>query len=183
MTDSVLNQLIREAVVTVNPIIHGYKTTKTFLTSFESSTYPLDSLIGIMSVQWRHGDSIRSIVYMPREKWVELQNQNTWGADNPYLERPSVYDYTDDQITLFPVPTSSDTIQIVGFQKIPNITIISQVSQIPQKYRVAILKYATWLVARAKQHPQALTFLNEYHESIAFLMAGLNRTNAGTPSK
>jgi hypothetical protein len=182
-TDTVLNELIREAIVTVNPIMRGYKTTLRKVSQFDSADYSLDSLIGISSVMWKKNDTARSIPYLAREKWATITPQNTYGANDPYLERPTVYDYTDNLISFFPVPTSEDTILINGWQKIPNITIISQVSQIPQKYRVAILKYATWLVARAKQHPQAVTFLNEYHESIAFLMAGLNRTNAETPSK
>lgn len=180
LTDSVLNQLVREAIVTVNPIMRGYKTSITRVTRFDSSDYPIDSLVGISSVVWHKDDTARSIPYLAKEKWATLATQNTYGGDDPYLERPQVYDYTDAVISFFPVPTSEDTIQINGWAKIPNITVISAVSQIPQKYRVAVLKYASFLVARAKQHPLIQTFLDEYHESVAFLMAG---NNAQTPSK
>jgi hypothetical protein len=170
MTDTVLNQLVREAIVTVNPIMRGYKTTKTVVTRFDSSDYPLDSLIGIGSVVWYKNDTARSIPYLAREKWATITPQNTYGAGDPYTERPVVYDYTDNVISFFPIPTSEDSVKIYGWNKIPNITIVSQVAQIPQKYRVAVLKYATWLVARAKQHPQLGTFLDEYRESLVFLM-------------
>jgi hypothetical protein len=170
-TDTVLNELLREAIITVNPIIRGYKTTLTKVTRVDSSDYSLDSLIGIMSVVWKRSDTVRSIPYLPREKWATITPQNTYGYGDAYLERPIVYDYTDNLISLFPVPSTSDTIKIVGFQKIPNITVITQVSEIPQRYRVAVLKYATWLVARAHQHPYAQSYLDEYHESLNFLVS------------
>jgi hypothetical protein len=171
MTDSAMNQLIREAIVTVNPRIEGVKVSKTLLTDYHKLAYKIDtSVIGITSVTWVNGDTIRPLKYMVMESWVSLQHQSTDGADDNFLSRPSVYDYTDDSLYLFPIPTiSDDTIQYWGSQKITDIMMRDTIGILPQKYRVPILNYATYLVAVAKQHPAQGLFLDMADSSIAEL--------------
>jgi hypothetical protein len=175
MTDSVFNQLIREAIVKVNPIMRGVKVRDTFVTSWQTSDYNLDSMIGIIGVTWQHEDTVVPLTYMPLEGWGTLRQKTTFGADDPYLSRPSVYDVTDNQVMLFPPPTLDDTIELVGFRKIHGIAVTSDVSAIPQAYRIPVLNYAAYIVAFSKQHPRAGDLMQEYKMSINDLMQSLNR--------
>ena len=169
MTDTVMNQLIREAIVTVNPKIEGVKVSRTVLTDYHKFAYKIDtSMVSIQTVSWVNGDTIRPLQYMAMESWGTLLHQSTNGAMDNYLSRPSVYDYTDDSLYLFPIPTiSDDTIQYFGSQKITNIATRDTVGTLPQKYRVPILNYATYLVAVAKQHPAQGLYLSMADSSIA----------------
>jgi hypothetical protein len=169
MTDSVMNQLTREAIVTVNPRIEGIRVSKTLLTDYHKLAYAIDtSVIGVTSVTWVNGDTIRPLKYMIMESWVSLQHQSTNGADDEFLSRPSVYDYTDDSLYLFPVPTiPDDTIRYWGPQKITDIMTRDTIGALPQKYRIPILNYATYLVAVAAQHPAQGLFLSMADSSIA----------------
>lgn len=184
MTDTVLNQLIRQAVVKVNPIMRGVKFKDTVITAWQQSDYNLDSMIGVISVSWQKEDTVRPITYAPLETWGGLQHQSTWGGDDPYLSRPSVYDVTDNQIMFFPPPTQTDTIEIVGFRKVYGIVTTSDFSAIPQAYRIPVLYYAAFLVAQSKQHPGTERMLNEYNKAVSDVLMALNRrVNAPTDSK
>lgn len=184
MTDTVLNQLIRQAVVKVNPLMRGVKFKDTVVTAWQQSDYNLDSMIGVISVSWQKEDTVRPIVYSPLETWGALTHQSTWGGDDPYLSRPSVYDVTDNQIMFFPPPTQTDTIEIVGFRKVYGIVTTADFSAIPQAYRIPVLYYAAYLVAQSKQHPGTDRLLNEYNKSVADILVALNRrANAPTDSK
>ena len=153
MTDTVMNQLIREAIVTVNPRIAGVKVTKTFLTTTNRMSYPIDTtVVDVFNVGWKSNDTVRWFTQMPMEKWSGLSTQNTWGAPDAYLSRPSVFDMTYDSIYLFPIPTlDGDTIMYIGSQKITGITTRDTIGTILQELRVPILDWATFLVAQAKQ--------------------------------
>lgn len=184
MTDTVLNQLIRQAVVKVNPIMRGVKFKDTVITAWQQSDYNLDSMIGVISVSWQREDTVRPIVYAPLETWGALNHQSTWGGDDPYLSRPSVYDVTDNQIMFFPPPTQVDTIEIVGFRKVYGIVTTSDFSAIPQSYRIPVLYYAAFLVAQSKQHPGTERMLNEYNKAVSDVLVALNRrANVQTDSK
>jgi hypothetical protein len=169
MSDSVMNQLIREAIVTVNPQVEGVKVSRTLLTDYHKLAYKIDtSVISIKSVLWRNGDTIRPLQYMAMESWISLQHQSTDGAPDNYLSRPSVYDYTDDSLYLFPVPTiSDDTIQYFGSQKITGIMARDTIGTLPQKYRIPVLNYATYLVAVSIQHNAWSLYLDKADSSIA----------------
>jgi hypothetical protein len=160
MTDSVMNQLIREAIVTVLPTIEGVQTTKRFTTTPERMAYPIDStVVSVYNVGWKAQDTVRWFQRIPMSRWSMLTNQNTYGGDDPYLERPAVYDLSDDSIFLFPIPTmSDDTILYMGTQKITNIATRDTINAIPQDKRIPILNYATYLVAVAKQHHMMDTY-------------------------
>lgn len=184
MTDTVLNQLIRQAVVKVNPLMRGVKFKDTVITAWQQSDYALDSMIGVISVSWQREDTVRPIVYAPLETWGALTHQSTWGGDDPYLSRPSVYDVTDNQIMFFPPPTQTDTVEIVGFRKVYGIVTTSDFSAIPQSYRIPVLYYAAFLVAQSKQHPGTDRMLNEYNKAVSDVLMALNRrANAPTDSK
>lgn len=184
VTDTTLNQLVRQAVVKVNPLMRGVKFKDTVVTNWQQSDYALDSMIGVISVSWQKEDTIRPIVYAPLETWGSLQHQSTWGGDDPYLSRPTVYDVTDNQIMFFPPPTQTDTIEIVGFRKVYGIVTTSDFSAIPQAYRIPVLYYAAFLVAQSKQHPGTDRMLNEYNKAVSDVLMALNRrANAPTDSK
>lgn len=163
VTDSTLNGFIREGIVTVNPILRGVKATSAFVTSVRQNTYNLDSLtIGIMSVEWAKGDSVKTLTYMPRHLWYERLTKTVF-QEIEYAARPSYYDYTDNQIFLYPTPIiSGDTIKVLGFKRITGIDTLTTLSAMPEAYRAAVYKYVLWRVAASKQHPMTQVYYGEY---------------------
>lgn len=160
MSDTVMNQFIREAIVTIVPTLEGNTTTKTVITSYGQMSYKIDTnMVSIAEVGWKSGDTVRWLAFVPRDKWSVLTHQSTNGGDDPYLQRPSVYDVSDDSIFVFPIPTfSDDTLMYIGPIKITNIATASSFSGIPQHRREKILNYATYLVATAKQRGDAVNY-------------------------
>ena len=168
MADSVMNQLIREAIITVNPQIAGVKVTKSIVTNYSQASYKIDStVVDIAQVWWRSNDTVRPMIYTPMEKWGALTHQNTYGGDDPYLTRPSVFDMTDDSLYLFPTPSQVDTVFYIGSQKITGISTKDTVLTVPQMYRIPILDWATYLVALSKQNPTAMTWKVQADSSIS----------------
>lgn len=163
VSDSTLNGFIREAIVTTNPTLRGNKTVTSFVTSYYQNTYSIDTLlIDILSVEWSYNDSVKSLVYVPRSKWYEQAHKETKDKSG-YEKRPSFFDFTDDQIFLYPTPTKTgDTIRVLGVSRITGMDTLSSLATVPEEYRPAILKYVIWKVASSKQHPLSDRYYNEY---------------------
>jgi len=176
ISDTVANQFIREAVVTMMPAIRADKTVWTITTTYKQNAYSLDStVLGISSVEWSKNDSVKSFVPVPRAKFYEMEHRETAGQKNGYDRRPSYYDYIDDQIFVYPPPTVvGDTIKIVGWQKVVNIDTATDLSAIPQVYRPAILTYSIYLIARRGERRDAEMFYRDYTNVVHLLNLSLN---------
>lgn len=105
-------------------------------------------------------------------------------ADTPYDRRPDYYDYTDSLLFLYPVPIiAGDTIRILAWTKVPAPSSDSLVS-IPIEYRDAVLKYATYMTAKSRQHPLTeLVYKRDYDEAIAILRSIYGRQSAQPNNK
>lgn len=158
MSDGHLDLYTRIAVVVVNPLIQGMTIIDSNQTlSVNVNRYAIDTtMVNVLSVEMKAADSVVAFVYIPREVWYQQQRTITSVA-NPW---PSNYDYTDDNVFVFPTPTYSevnnDTLMIVGVRKVLNLMVDDslnvELKLIPQKYRYVIAEYATYRVARAIEH-------------------------------
>ena len=168
LDDTTANQFIREGVYHVTPVLSLRQKEFTFATTYKNNRYALDTLImEIIAVEWFNLDSIKTIIFAPKKSWYQLPIKQT--ADEPmaYSRRPSYYDYTDSLIFLYPVPIIvGDSIRILASTRLPDFNIKDTLEIVPIEYRDAILKYATYLAARSKAHPQTELFWKEYQETI-----------------
>lgn len=182
ISDSSLNQFVRYSIVSMNPLMRAYKTIDSFTTTYGETRYPLDtfvtdSIVGIIDVIWNSKDSIKSLVYMPKDQWYQLEVRHTLGKTG-YELRPSYYDYIDNYLFVYPAPSvTGDTIVITAWSKIEDISTSDStkgLDDIPQPYRTVILNYATYKIAQAKQHPMTELFKQDYLESLKFVNEALN---------
>lgn len=175
VSDSTLNEFIRISVITISPTIKATKKIFVDTTVFRRKTYSLDStIVGIDNVFWEKGDSIKSLTYTPVDQWqAALGDLIKFLAEGEELERrPFLYDYTDDELLLYPTPIiGGDTIKIMAWRKIPSIAAVDSLAIIPQNYRSAILHYACYMVARAKQHSLKNDFKDDYREAMSFILS------------
>jgi len=172
LDDTTANNFVREAIVTLSPLIKPRKATTTIITTYRQNAYSLDTLVsGIIAVEWSKNDSVKSLVYVPRNLWYEQYSKVTKDKKDPYQQRPSYYDFIDGTIYLYPVPSAvrGDTIKIMGWEKLPNFISADTLEIIPLIYRVAILKYAVYLAARARSNPMTPMYLRDYEQAIAIL--------------
>ena len=185
LPDSTMNDFVKEAVAAVNPIVMGRKIIDTIASILsQENTYEIDSnMIGVFSVAWRNGDSVKSLVPVPRTLWHQQPHQTTIGQIDGYLKYPSYYDFIDGYVSVFPVPrisgdTVGDTLNgafvVTGWSLVPDLTSGASISLIPQQYRATILEYATWKVAEAKQHPLAAGFRSNFFELLSRMDVMLN---------
>jgi len=185
ITTGALDHLIREAIITNMVLMRGDKTTDASkVTTALQNTYALDSLmLGVSAVTWVKNDSVKSLLYVPREKWYEMEHKITVGQEDNYQRRPSYYDYDDDNVYLFPVPhIAGDTIEIAGWQRIGTLDGATAFSAIQQKYRTVIARCAAWLVADSKQHPSAAAFKNRWMELLSAINAATNPGGISEPT-
>lgn len=178
IADTTLNEYVRRAVLQITPLLQPRLVEDSIVTTANENIYSLDTLtVGISSVQWRNVDSIKSLIYAPREVWYQLKvNPNTSNEGNPYDQRPSYYDYADSQIFLYPIPTiADDAFYIMSWFKLSNAHEKDSLFQIPVQYRMAVLGYATYLTARSRQHPLTELFLRDYQETVAILKQAYSR--------
>lgn len=191
VSDSSLNDYIREGVVLAGGLTKGEKAIRTVTTHFMRNDYAMDSLItGVMSVVISKNDTVKALLYVPQTLWFQQEHRTTVGQDDPYLRRPSYYDYYDGTILVYPTPTlAGDTIKATCWQKVANISGATSLTSLHPLARVVVLKYATWQAAKAKQHPMTEMFRLEYESSVAvvnsILNAGSNvqNTPVTTPSR
>ena len=178
IADTTLNEYVRRAVLQIIPLLKPRFIEDSIVTTANDNIYSLDTLtLGISSVQWRTKDSVKSLIYAPREIWYQLPvKPNLSSEKNPYDKRPSYYDYADSLLFLYPVPTiTSDTFWIMSWYKLPTAFEDDSLFQIPVQYRTAILGYATYLAGRSRQHPLTEIFYRDYQEIVAILKQAYSR--------
>lgn len=168
LTDTVAYQKIREGIALINPLLKGDKATTVHITSFHQNTYTLDTtFVGIISVEWAKGDTVKGLVFVPRERWYEMEHKSTKGKKE-YLERPSYYDYTEDQLFVHPPPRIiGDTIKVLGWKRLSYMDTLSLLLGIPEAQRVVVLKYVIWQAGKAKGNPLTQIFRDDYLEARA----------------
>jgi len=184
-SDTLLNTYIRTAIVVVNYTIDAKTTRQVKALARSTQEYGLDSTVNILSAQIKitGTDSIKTLVYAPRELWSEQKHVSTEpGKNKGLLAVPSFFDYTDSSIALFPTPSKTgapDSLILLVVQRQPDIDTLSSLTLFPRKYRVAIVMYATYMVARAIQHPYTPLFRSDYAEHISTVRSTLNRKQSG----
>lgn len=182
-SDTLLNTYIRVAIVVVNPLIEAKTTRVAKLITRGTSGYVLDSTVNVVSalIKIPSTDSIKSLVYSPRELWSEQEHSSTDRSKTiNWQSRPSFFHYTDSSIVLFPTPSiNDDSLIIITVQRQPDIDTLASLTQYPRKYRVAMVMYATYMVARAIQHPMTPLFRSDYVQHVANIQATLNRKQIG----
>jgi hypothetical protein len=83
---------------------------------------------------------------------------------------------------LYPISSKSgDTIKVTVTRKINSIAALDSLILIPQKYRIPILSYASYLTARTLHSPLTASFLRDYKEEVAILET--RGSNVSTPKK
>ena len=178
IADTTLNEYVRRAVLQIIPLLKPRFIEDSIVTTANDNIYSLDTLtLGISSVQWRTKDSVKSLIYAPRAIWYQLSvNPNLASEENPYNKRPSYYDYADSLLFLYPIPTiTSDTFWIMSWYKLPAAVSTDSLFQIPIQYRPAVLRYATYLAGRSRQHPLTEIFYRDYQEIVAILKQAYSR--------
>lgn len=181
ISDTTLNHFIREAVIKVMPLIQAIKSTDSFLTVHRQGVYSLDTtVVGVLNVEWSKNDSLKTLIYSPKEVWHEKELKTLSGFKG-YDSRPSLYDYIDNTIYLYPIPfRNGDSMRVSVYRKLNSISASDSLSLIPQKYRVAVLEYATYITASSLQSPLTTTFQSDFQMSVSILKAGgANVTTSG----
>lgn len=173
LSDSAGRFFLRSGIVTINPIIRGDKVEWVFTLTYHQNAYAIDSnIIGVLSVEWKKLDSVKSLVYVPRAMWYNMEHQSSKGQRGR-LARPSYYDYNEDYLYLYPVPTEKtgayDTIRVLGYRSVSDLDTVTSLTFMPEAYRVAVVKWAAWQAARARQHPLTESLRLEYLEQIAVI--------------
>ncbi len=176
-TDSTLNDFVRQSVYHITPSIQLRQKEFSFPTTYKNNRYALDTAImEIIAVEWFAKDSLKSIIYAPKTSWYQLPVKQSKEEPEAYSRRPSYYDFTDSLIFLYPVPiVVGDSIRILASTKLPNFNSIDTVDAIPIEYRLAVLKYATYLAARSRSHHFTQLFFQEYQETIANIRRAYGR--------
>lgn len=181
LTDTLASAFFSEAVTAILPINKGIKRLTTFTMSSGEDTYAYDStLIGILNVRWVKRDSSKVLHYMPMRLWGEQEHKSTIGQKR-FLLRPSFYDYTDSLILLHPSPTKSgafDTIEIMGFHRLPDADSDATPTEIQEKYRISILYHIVYNVAQSGQHPMTQLYREELNMQLKRI--GLSLTPGGS---
>lgn len=170
LTDANAAAFIREAVVQIVPLVQARKQITSVVTTYKNYTYALDTtLTGILAVWWSKNDSIKVLKYVPINSWSEQEHKKTSGESVPFLQRPSFYDYTDSLLLVYPSPSLNfgDTLRIKGLHRISSVLTDSTLSEIPQKYRMPVLNYATWVAAVARTDPHATTLFQLLNWSLS----------------
>ena len=181
--DSTLNDFVRHSVYHLIPVTRMRQKEFSFETTYKNNRYALDtSIMEIIAVEWFNLDSLKSIIYAPKSSWYRLPTKLTKNEPEAYSRRPSYYDFTDSLIFLYPVPILIDSIRILASTKPPDFFTQDTLEAIPIEYRDAVLKYATYLAARSRQHPLTQLFWREYQETIANIRNAYGRPADTAPT-
>lgn len=164
MTDSVMNEKIRESVMEVLDNVHGLKREYDFVTTKNVKRYSLDTLVwGVETLRWSKNDSAKSLLHIPQEEWHQLEHKTTKQGVG-FLRISSYFDFTDDYLFLSPTPTSVDTFKYTAWIKVPDISAYDSLNIINPKVRKLIVLHATDRIAKAKNYPISINY-REYYES------------------
>lgn len=166
MSDSMMNVYIRISSVATNPSLQMREVERVVITGDRLNKYALDSLASIISVEWSKNDSVKSLVFVPRELWHEQTHTSCRGTDAKEWNRyPSYFDYTDSLLFIHPPPDGgSDTLKILGVDRYANIDTSITLTHFPRKYRIAVAMRAAWKIGKAIQSPVTAALEKEYKE-------------------
>lgn len=171
MSDSLMNVYIRICAVATNAPLQMREVEKSIITGDKLNKYVLDSLASIISVEWSKNDSVKSLVFVPRELWFEQEHKSCRGTEATGWNRyPSYFDYSDSLLFIHPPPDGgSDTIKILGVERYPDIDTATTLTMFPRKYRIVLAMRAARDIGLAIQSPLAGpldTKLKEYKAEI-----------------
>ena len=174
VSDTTLNDMIRQAVIAVGPIVKSKKETFNIITTYQQAAYDLDTtVVGLITVYYEKNRNVRTFLYAPKESWYQIFKDET---DKDFTSDPLYYDNIDDKLFLYPTPSKNgDTIKYEAFTKVNSISALDSLSTIPQQYRTAILDYVCYRVAVLKQHPLTDVYYRNYQESVSIINATLNK--------
>jgi len=176
-TDTVLNRFIRLSVVHVNNLLKTYKATTSAVTAYHDGSYALDSVLGVIYVEWSKNDSLKALLYAPKNQWYQLGVQKIVDKSG-YEQRPSYYDFVGGTLYLYPSPViAGDTIMVTYRGKIGNVSAAASLTNIEQQYRTAVLAYATYRVALARQSPVVQFYKDDYAEAVVSLKEAVDGKN------
>lgn len=177
VSNELLNSKIREGIVLLAPAVKYNRVVWKLTTQYRQSEYAIDSgLVDILRVWWSKNDSVKSLLYLPRERWLPMDTDQiharTSGYEG-YQKRPSYYDFNDDYLYLFPVPTlktsASDTIKVEGYRITDDLDTVTVLSTIDEKYRTAILAYAVYEVAKSLQRGDVEVFYRDFQTALGLV--------------
>ena len=173
ITDTVIHQFAREALLTVNVNFQGTVKRDTLYPTYYQNTYQLDSLTAeVISVFWQKQDSFKSLIYLPKSQWYE-QKVNLLKGKSGFELRPSFYDVEIiDSATilliLFPTPVIPiDSTFIVGYVSFtPGIGTTTSLSALRRGLKIAVMSYTAYLCAVHLSSPKAEMLYRDFMFSI-----------------
>ena len=169
LNDTTASRVLSEAVVAIYGTLGRPLRLDTIVTSYYRGVYAIDTaLSGVEAVWIQKRDSTFLLTLKHPSTWGEQAHNTTLGQESPTLKRPSFYYYTDSLLLIYPVPAmgSGDTIILLGPRRQPDITSDTSITDIPEKYRLAILNYMVWTWAEARTDPRADRFLGALNLSL-----------------
>jgi len=173
ITDTIINQFAREALLTVNVNFQGTVKRDTLYPTFNQNTYQLDSLTAeVISVFWQKQDSFKSLIYLPKNQWYE-QTVKALKGKAGFEVRPSFYDVeiidsATVLLVLFPTPVvildSTFIVNYVSFT--PDIGTTTSLSDLRRGLKVAVANYTAYLCALHLSSPKAEMLYRDFLFSI-----------------
>lgn len=189
LSDSTANEFLREGVMTVSPQVGGDRFDTTFRTIFWRSNYTLDTFVmGVKAVVISKNDTAKGLLYVPMSQWYQMEHKTTTAQQDNYLRRPSYWDFYDNKVWLYPPPTiANDTVRVFVWRKPRQISDTTNLTALHPMARLAVLKYAIWQAAQARQHPNTPMYKGEYDVALMNAIKSIDggigvQTPAGSPT-
>ena len=173
ISDTVIHQFAREALLTINVNFQGTVKRDTLYPSYYQNTYELDSLTAeVITVWWQKADSFKSLIYLPKNQWYEQKVKLLKGKEG-FEVRPSFYDVeiidsATVLLVLFPTPViildSTFIVSYVSFT--PDIGTTTSLSDLRRGLKVAVANYTAYLCALHLSSPKAEMLYRDFMFSI-----------------
>ena len=175
VANSVFDQFAKQGMMDVAMRVHAIKAVSLIRLKRDTCEYALDTLcLGVEAVEWYSKDSTRVLKFQPRAAWPNTDKVITQ-AENNWLRRPDVYDFTDDSLYVHQTPwINGDSLRVTFWKKPGGIVALSALTQMRAQYRHAVLAYVLWRVALSKADSRATIYGQDYFG----LVAELRGTNA-----
>jgi len=178
LSDTTAHDRIREGMRMVNSLLRYNRTDSIVVTAVKTYKYRLrTNNAGVTSVQWIRDDTIKTLLPIPKGQWGAQEHQHT-KEKSGMLKRPSYYDFYDDTLYLYPIPTRIDSIYVTTWDRIESgdstvsslpVDTASTLAAIKEIYRPAVLKYIIYETAKANQHPLTAIYRQDYEEMMMIL--------------
>lgn len=162
LPDTVANGFIRDAIVHCAPEIRARQFKKKTVTVDGREQYAVDSIIRIISVETKFSDTMKPMKFLPRQFWAEQAHQYTGGGQMSFLARPSFYDFDDDSVYVYPIPSRTDSLFITGVVKFSSIDTLTSLTRYPEKLRLTFIWYAAYLWALAERDNRVTMYYQNY---------------------